>query len=387
MLTLRPSAAHRWMRCPASPRLSLGLPDDPGEAAKDGTAAHLLAEWCLKNGEFSADEYLGFTEAGRVSDRPFTADMIESVNAYLEHVYSVLKPEDVLLVEQKVEIFRDETAGVLVEGTPDCSIYSERTKTLRIPDMKTGLKYVEAVQNPQLLCYALGSSYDPDTAATGVDVVEITVVQPACYSAEPVRTWTLSGLELWEFGLDLREAAIATTRPDAPAVPGDHCEYCPAQAAGKCPAREAQVQSVFEEIEPKAELVKLSTDEIGERFTRAKAIESYLNALERLAKDRAKAGAMPKGWKFVSSGSTRVWAQTDAATVGMVRERIGVDISNPSALSPAQAEKMIGPDRFALLADLIEKKPKSPQLAKESDKRPALSPAELRQAGNSFDDV
>ena len=46
-IKLRPSAASRWMACPASVHLSVGIPESPsGEAAQTGTAIHALAELC-----------------------------------------------------------------------------------------------------------------------------------------------------------------------------------------------------------------------------------------------------------------------------------------------------------------------------------------------------
>ena len=46
-IKLRPSAAARWMACPASVHLSVGIPESPsGEAAQTGTAIHALAELC-----------------------------------------------------------------------------------------------------------------------------------------------------------------------------------------------------------------------------------------------------------------------------------------------------------------------------------------------------
>lgn len=45
-----PSAAHRWMVCPGSERLSEGMPDTPSKYALEGTAMHALAEMCLLSG-------------------------------------------------------------------------------------------------------------------------------------------------------------------------------------------------------------------------------------------------------------------------------------------------------------------------------------------------
>ena len=48
---LAPSAAKRWMNCPASVRATEDLPDSTSEAAAEGTAAHELCSHCLMTGD------------------------------------------------------------------------------------------------------------------------------------------------------------------------------------------------------------------------------------------------------------------------------------------------------------------------------------------------
>ena len=46
--TLSPSSASRWMACPASVRLSEGIPNTSSIFAAEGTACHELAALCLQ---------------------------------------------------------------------------------------------------------------------------------------------------------------------------------------------------------------------------------------------------------------------------------------------------------------------------------------------------
>ena len=46
---LSPSGAHRWMACPGSIVLESNIPDKGSVYADEGTAAHELAAWCLKD--------------------------------------------------------------------------------------------------------------------------------------------------------------------------------------------------------------------------------------------------------------------------------------------------------------------------------------------------
>src|SRR5438067_10589659 len=43
------SGNKRWIACPGSIRLSVGRPNESSEAARLGTAAHGLGEYCLTN--------------------------------------------------------------------------------------------------------------------------------------------------------------------------------------------------------------------------------------------------------------------------------------------------------------------------------------------------
>ena len=65
-----PSAADRWIACPASIRLSRGIPRSPaGEAAQIGTAVHSLSQMVLELGVspngYIGQEIDGITKIGR----------------------------------------------------------------------------------------------------------------------------------------------------------------------------------------------------------------------------------------------------------------------------------------------------------------------------------
>ena len=50
ILTLSPSAAHRWRACPGSQFIVSQLPRLPSTpAAEEGTLAHIFAAWMLAN--------------------------------------------------------------------------------------------------------------------------------------------------------------------------------------------------------------------------------------------------------------------------------------------------------------------------------------------------
>src|SRR5690606_26092408 len=54
------SSAHRWMKCAGSIALSRGIPNVDSEYAREGTAAHELAEKCLRR-DLDAEAFIGTT--------------------------------------------------------------------------------------------------------------------------------------------------------------------------------------------------------------------------------------------------------------------------------------------------------------------------------------
>ena len=61
------SKAHRWMTCPASVSLEATFPDEESFYAAEGTAAHALAEMCLKS-QKPPESYMGVEVEGFVVD-------------------------------------------------------------------------------------------------------------------------------------------------------------------------------------------------------------------------------------------------------------------------------------------------------------------------------
>ena len=63
-ITLRPSAAARWIACPASVQLSARMPKgEAGAAAQRGTAIHSLSESCFLTSS-TPEEWLGIDVEG-----------------------------------------------------------------------------------------------------------------------------------------------------------------------------------------------------------------------------------------------------------------------------------------------------------------------------------
>ncbi len=100
------SIADRWMNCAGSTALVASVPPRASSAyASEGTAAHALAEHCLKQGEWSShfyvDQPFDYDDHGETKTIVPTKEMTDAVNVYLDAVNAELAfaPDAELYVE------------------------------------------------------------------------------------------------------------------------------------------------------------------------------------------------------------------------------------------------------------------------------------------------
>lgn len=210
---LAPSAMERWVACPASPRLCVGLTSVSSPAAQEGSLAHKQAERFLR-GQLPAQEFHNMPE-----------EMRAAVYLYFETIEADTRTGDTLLVEHHFDLSSiDPDCG----GTADAVLWSPSSRTLRVYDFKYGKgHHVNVEGNYQLQYYALGAVV---TLGYPARQIEIVVVQPRCPSPKgKVRRWMFDAMDILEFESFLRERVAVTKDPNAPVVMGRHCYWCPAK--------------------------------------------------------------------------------------------------------------------------------------------------------------
>ena len=318
-------------------------------------------------------------------------ELLEAVKVYVDFISSGReKPGAVVMIEHRFDLsdVSNSIWGPLF-GTADAVIYYPKEKRLQVVDLKLGAGIpVNVTWNKQLMVYGLGAAL---SLGKPIEVVELTIVQPRCFHPDgPIRTFTLSAVELLEFKADLVDAIRATEQPNAPLATGSHCQFCP--AAVFCPKRheEAQALAVLDFSEPVA-AEAVTPEKVGELLSKVDLIRSWCNALENHAFEMAMRGVAVPGFKLVEKRQNRKWKEPEALAEFLQKKlKYNRDqIFEPAKLkSPAQMEKLLKEKNLqkSILDDFVaEKAPGELDLVSEHDRRPAV-PAP-NSALNDFSDL
>lgn len=228
------SGSKRWLGCPASIRLSKGIPSKDTEASIDGTNAHTLLQFILEN--YSSYERLLASPAAKEFKKfiGFNEAQLAAVMVAARYVWAEMKrmkarygvmPQ--LFTEEKLHL---EGVGF---GTSDIILYHP-FGLLHVIDYKNGKYKVDPVENTQGLYYGCAAA---DRFGWDFSEMWITIIQPNLKSGNPVATWKVPSHEHLERAqrIFLKGAAL-TKKKNAPVVPHhDYCWFCPARP--KCPAQ------------------------------------------------------------------------------------------------------------------------------------------------------
>lgn len=372
------SGAHRWMHCPGSVKLSENIPDTTSEYAAEGTAAHALAEECLTAG---ADAHANLDmQVVRHPDYRVTKDMADAVQVYLDFVREQLAGGAELDVECQFDLSPLKPPAPMF-GTADAVVWDPQDRGLHVIDFKYGQGVVvEAVDNEQLLYYALGVVL---TKKIRPARITLSTVQPRAFHPDgPIRTWEITWEELVEFKTRMMEAATLAVLPDPPVGPvGDHCRWCRAKAI--CPAQRGLALTIAQEEFATAETdavpapETLEDTQLVELLEKATYIEQYIAAAREYAKAKLQAGGSLPGWKLVRGRSSRSWAD-ESAMEAWLKQRFGAKKAYVKKLiSPAQAEKLLkSKPRLTLPAGAVNVSAGGVKLVPESNAKAAISAAD-----------
>lgn len=355
------SGASRWMPCPGSVGLSEGIPpeEDDDEFSAPGNAAHAVAAYCLttdceaweligtrlspgKDGKlvFTPPNYRPANIEGIVVDK----EMADAVQMYLDAIRYAHPDQDQgnTWVERR---FHCPEIHELYYSQSDFTHLSTAApgfgfNTLDVWDFKYGAGIVvEVKNNVQCMYYACGMLEDLGLWNT-VDRVKLHIVQPRGFHFDgPIRSWSISTDDLWDWLWDILVPAMDTALVSNKTASGEHCRFCPARGR-KCP----QLMKDLDELE---ELVKKMNAGTAAKLKPAEnariltlmvpAMIARKQALKN-ATGQLSVGHKVPGWKLAAARKNREFKEgAEAAAKKLFGKRAMTEVV---LKSPAQIEAL-----------------------------------------------
>ena len=423
------SASPRWIACAGS----MAYPEntasdvDGGVYADEGTAAHTLASWVLKDKRKRCDDFIGQKIKANTREFEVTEEFAMHVQTYVDDV----KRRAIggfLMVEQRVTLEGVEGFDESNYGTSDAimAIDGEEAIGIRpygvVEDLKFGIgekvyawelaqpgasfvmdtwhegENITVVPNYQLMMYALAAIADLTLLVDYVSGVRIVINQP--------RIRNLS--ELWvpiavleRFALFAAEALAKAELAMSLGVdkversdqnylnPGEkQCRWC--RALARCPAAAKRVQGEtaagFDVIAEEPPVVPVNSKQVAKAMLAVPFVSDWCRAVMAEANRLVAAGIDvigpdSKPYKFVEGKlGDRKWTDKTKAETALVGV-LGPKAYKPQEiLTAAGAAKVL--DKKATKAQwddvfvpLIVRAPGKPVLVLGSDPRPPFSGA------------
>lgn len=375
---LSPSAAHRWMNCTAAPLLEKDVEDKGSTFAEEGTLAHVYCAKKLK-------EFLGLAvdeekaEIAQLNEQYHSGEMDEYTDTYKTIVLEKFnaaraKTKDAqLLVEVKLD-FSHYVPDAF--GTSDAIIIADGV--MEVIDFKYGKGVkVSAVENPQMMIYALGA-WDLFNFEYDIRKVRMTIVQPRI---DNLSEFELNAADLINWAVDELQPKANEAYAGGKQKPGNWCQFCKVKPNCKALSSmciEAQQanpdpRKISKEVMESTILPLLST------------FKTWLTGVEEYSLEQALSGVQYQGFKIVEGRSVRKITNPTAVMELLSKEGFAKEayIKPTELRSITDLEKLIGKKRFgAICAEYINKPQGKPTLVPESDKRPAFN-----QAADDFKDI
>lgn len=278
------SSASRWIKCPASVRLSrlaqeiLERKSDPSCMkasiyANEGSVAHSVCE-ALLLGTYEESQWLGKVIKYGGDDILVTQEMLSAAKEYADIIHAVVPSNVSLQIERRFSL---DWINSDMFGTCDCAALGD--DTLWIFDFKYGKGVpVSAIDNPQLMYYALGV-LGPEPPK-GLKTVSMAIIQPRVDKGVSFFNIPVDNLYAWA-EKTLIPAVKRALDSDAPCVAGEsQCRWCKGYSI--CPAQKTATRDLVSDYFP--ELSGKALDSIDESVLNFVLPSPEVLSTERLEK-------------------------------------------------------------------------------------------------------
>lgn len=371
------------MNCPLSVRLSKDMPElNDLEEADRGTSLHEHAEDGLVSALTKGEEdFMFFTSTLRNEDNE-AAQMVIDYVAFVGELEKAFKANCSKEELETVKRYVEETFELSknVGGTADylLSGIREGFKEVVVIDFKSGWEKVSAVDNPQLIIYALAHSIT--RWGTLPDKIRVRIFQPQDIG-NPVKRETLllplilawleeiKTVENLAIDLSLKEE-VTEDDIEVYVNPGDWCKYC--KAKPKCPKLHAKLKNVGATMTK--DLTQIPLPDLVEIFRNEEKLIGLIKSAGVYLKRLKEVGVDVPFTKLVETKGKRGWALTEKETADHLKKRGIKDPFKKKVIGIIDAEKALGK---GAVDDLTVLPPVYTKLVCVEDPREALNVTKL----------
>lgn len=358
---LSASSSHRWLNCPRSVKLSEGLEDKPSEFALEGSEAHLLCEYRLR-------EALSIEAKNPIDGLTYySAEMEDYASGYVSFILELIEEvkkectDPVYLIEQRVDYSRFVDNGF---GTADFILIADGT--VHIVDYKHGRGVkVESDDNSQMMIYALGALELFDFIYDIQDV-NMTIYQPRIGN---VSTSSLLKDELYDWAENVLSPMAKLAQSGLGEFQaGGWCQFCKLKTTCRKRMEENMKLARFDFTEPPL----LNDDEVEEVLSKIDNLVSWAEDIKEYALKEALKGKTWKFWKLVEGKSNRRYVNEQ--DVAKVVQEAGYEPYEMKLIGLTEMQRRLGKSKFdELLSPYIIKPQGKPTLVPLRDKREPLN--------------
>lgn len=360
---LAPSSKE-WVHCGFSAKFLANKEEETNDASEFGTECHALAEAYIRKSlrieDF--DEKPVSIDELKSTFKHYGEEMETLATGYANFVISQADYEEkrtekkpIVFVEQLLDMdYAPDT-----HGTADAIIIAG--DTLTIIDNKTGFIPVKVFEgnelNSQLGIYGL-YAYKLFADVYPIKKIRLVIYQERIHNIDD-QTVNVEDLLEWEVGV-LRPAAKEAQNPNAEAVSGKWCKYCP----GRNVCRQRSEDALSINVEKKPEL--MTDAEIEGLLPKLDFIIDYCASIKDYALKKAIEGKKWKGYVLSESSTKRKISDEEA--VKRILKEAGYCPEVTKLMSIRELQKLVGKTKFNDLVGQYVIKPKGqPVLVPETD--------------------
>lgn len=356
------------------------MPNESSVYAREGSAAHEIAEMALNTGQRRCDasRFVG-VKLPEFPEVEVDESMCAAVQEYVDAVWDDIEKYEAdgyedweLNVEQRFDLSHVKAD---MFGTCDAVLYLPMWRKIIVFDYKHGWLSVPVERNKQTMYYAIGATTGKHNRE--IEEIELVIVQPRSGRHTIVKKWSCTLADLQDFTIELMKAADETKKPDAALNPGEWCKFCPAAAV--CSVLAKKVEEIIMAEYDAVEGIKLQPAEkipferLKPIWDNANIIESWVKNVKAYAHAQALNGNLLPGTKLVEGRSNRKFRDEEEAEsrlqvlvfTGDLEENIHIT----KLKSPKQIEDMLPKGKKDIIGDLVIKGRGALVLVPEEDER------------------